>query len=108
MEKLKEVAYRRGVEMEIELETLGSAKERRAFENKLREIDLGYLNIDTHLANLESDEILKRLLLAQTKCCIRLYMIEAYDLSSRDNGSPSDPYLYITCNSKIYNERDNY
>ena len=35
-------------------------------------------------------------------------MVEAFDLASRDNGSPSDPYLYITCNNKIVNERDNY
>jgi Ca2+-dependent lipid-binding protein len=35
-------------------------------------------------------------------------MIAGFDLSSRDNGSPSDPYLYLTCNNKIYNERVNY
>jgi len=29
-------------------------------------------------------------------------------LSSRDNGSPSDPYLYLQCNKKIVNERANY
>jgi len=60
------------------------------------------------LANLESDEILKRALLASTKCLIRLYMIEAFDLSSRDSGSASDPYLYLTCNDKVYNEREFY
>jgi len=35
-------------------------------------------------------------------------MISAYDLSARDIGSPSDPYLYITCNNTIVNERENY
>lgn len=35
-------------------------------------------------------------------------MISAYDLASRDNNSPSDPYLYLTLGNKIYNERDNY
>jgi len=35
-------------------------------------------------------------------------MVEAYDLSSRDNGSESDPYLKITCNDKVVSERDNY
>ena len=35
-------------------------------------------------------------------------MISGFDLSSRDNGSASDPYLKITCNDKTYNERDNY
>jgi len=82
--------------------------ERKMLEKKLRDINLGHLNISTHLANLHSDEILKRLLLAQAKCCIRLYMISAFDLASRDVGSASDPYLYIKCNNKIYNERENY
>lgn len=57
---------------------------------------------------MQSDEHMKAALLAQQKCTIRLYMIEAYELASRDIDSPSDPYLYITCNSTIVNERDNY
>lgn len=81
---------------------------RKAFERKLIQMNLGHLNISKHLAHFEQDEILKRLLLAKAKCCIRLYMISAHNLSQRDNDSPSDPYLYITCNNKIYNERDNY
>lgn len=39
---------------------------------------------------------------------MRLYVIEAFNLSSRDNGSASDPYLWIRCNDKVVNERDNY
>mmetsp|Transcript_15455 Transcript_15455/g.26147 ORF Transcript_15455/g.26147 Transcript_15455/m.26147 type:complete len:262 (+) Transcript_15455:392-1177(+) len=97
-----------GKEILFKIEQLSDAMERRKFESELRKIDLSHLNITKHLANLESDEILKRSLLAQTKCIVRLYMISAYDLSSRDNGSPSDPYLYLTCNNKIYNERSNY
>ena len=69
---------------------------------------MAHLEITKHLANLESDNILKRALLAQTKCLVRLYCISAYDLASRDNDSPSDPYLKIECNGKIYDERDNY
>ena len=60
------------------------------------------------MASLESDENLKRALLAQVKCTVRVYVIEAFDLASRDIGSPSDPYLYIQCNRKIFNERNNY
>jgi Ca2+-dependent lipid-binding protein len=81
---------------------------RKKLDYDFRGIDVAHLNITKHLCNLESDEILKRSLLAQTKCIVRLYVVSAYDLSSRDNGSPSDPYLYITCNNKVYNERDNY
>lgn len=82
--------------------------ERRKLEARLRKLDVAHLDIGTHIANLESDEILKRTLLAQTKCIVRLYMISAFDLASRDVGSASDPYLYLTCNNKVYNERDSY
>ena len=39
---------------------------------------------------------------------VTVYIIEAFNLSSRDNGSPSDPYLYLTCNGKTINERQYY
>ena len=58
-------------------------------------LGIGHLNITQHLANLESDETLKRLLMASTKCAVRVYMLDAYDLASRDNGSFSDPYLIV-------------
>ena len=48
------------------------------------------------------------MLLQSTKCIVRVYMIGAFNLSSRDNGSESDPYLIISCGNRIYNERDNY
>jgi Ca2+-dependent lipid-binding protein len=47
-------------------------------------------------------------LLAQNKCLVRLYVISAYDLSSRDNDSPSDPYLNIVIGYKVFNDRVNY
>ena len=48
------------------------------------------------------------MLLSQQKCLIRLYLISAFNLSSRDNGSESDPYFIVSCGSKVYNERDSY
>ena len=46
--------------------------------------------------------------MAKCRTIVRLYAIKAFNLSSRDNGSASDPYLYIKCNEKVYNERNNY
>ena len=74
---------------------MSSPEVRKQFELKLREIQCDHLHIANHLANLESDEILKKALLAQIKCTIRIYVISAFDLASRDIGSPSDPYLYM-------------
>lgn len=74
----------------------------------MRELDIEHLNITKYLTDLQSDVILKTMLNSQEKCIVRLYVLDAFNLSSRDNGSPSDPYLYITCNDTIINERDEY
>ena len=50
--------------LDIDVEALGSPEDRKAFDLKLRRLDVSHLNITKHLANLESDEILKRSLLA--------------------------------------------
>lgn len=57
---------------------------------------------------IESDEILKRVLLKTCKMIVRVYMIEGCDLASRDIGSYSDPYLKLRCGEKVFNERKNY
>lgn len=88
--------------------TLGNAMARKRFEVSLRKLNVAHLDITKHLVNLESDAILKRQLMASNACVVRLYAISAFNLSSRDNGSASDPYLYLQCNEKTYNERDNY
>lgn len=94
--------------LEFNLEMLDSAEGRQQFRNMTTEIGVNHLNVVKHLADLESDETLKRLLLSETKAIVRLYMISGFDLASRDNGSFSDPYLIVQCGKKIYNERENY
>ena len=44
----------------------------------------------------------------QTEAVVVLYVLEGYDFASRDIGSPSDSYLYITCDTFTYNGRDEY
>ena len=92
----------------IDPEKLSSVEERREFKTLMRQLNVSHLKVTNHLTNLKSDDILKQQLRVKVKCIIRLYMIEAINLAMRDIGSPSDPYLYITCNEKVYNERDNY
>lgn len=43
-----------------------------------------------------------------TKTVVRLYMVSAFDLASRDNGGESDPFLIIKLGDKVYNDRVNY
>jgi len=35
-------------------------------------------------------------------------MISAYDLSAKDNDSPSDPFCVISLGDKVFNEREFY
>jgi hypothetical protein len=44
------------------------------------------------------------MLLKSVKMVVRIYMIEGFDLASRDIGGYSDPYLILKCGKKIYNE----
>ena len=71
-------------------------------------LGVSHLKITKHLADLESDETLKRLLMASTKCIVRVYIIDAFNLSSRDNGSDSDPYLVVSMGNRVYNLRNEY
>jgi hypothetical protein len=67
-----------------------------------------HLGLTKLLANAEKEEILRRKLLVPQKCVIRIYMIDARNLASRDIGSPSDPYLMLTIGKKLYSERNDY
>lgn len=97
-----------GVPIHVKMERIDSMEGRQWFQTQLNKMGAGHLNITQHVADLESDETLKRMLMKQTKCIVRCYMISAYDLASRDNGSFSDPYLIINLGNKTYNERSSY
>ena len=39
---------------------------------------------------------------------VRLYVLEGFDFTSRDFGSFSDPYMKVSCGSKVFSEREKY
>jgi len=107
--KLNQISLKkRNKQLDFSLEKMDTFEGRVLFDRDLESIGVGHLNITKQLADLESDETMKRLLLSQAKAIVRVYMISAYNLSSRDNGSESDPYLIMNVGNKTYNERDNY
>jgi hypothetical protein len=97
---------KRGQPIEFNLDKLDSQEGRMKFRLQMEQLGVAHLNITKHLSNMQTGDTLKRLLLGKNKCIVRLYVISAYDLSSRDNGSDSDPYLNITLGNKTINERD--
>jgi hypothetical protein len=52
----------------------------------LEPLSVNHLKIVEKLADIESDVILKRMLLRKSKMIVRVYMIEGFDLASRDLG----------------------
>ncbi len=44
----------------------------------------------------------------QTKCKVRLYVLEGFNFAKRDLFSESDPFLILKCGKTEFNERQNY
>jgi hypothetical protein len=106
---IKDIAKAKDIhDMDLELADLVTAEDRKKFKLQMRALSLEQYDIMRHVANIQSEDILKRQLLESNKCIVRLYVIDAYNLRSLDNGSASHPYLYIKSNDKIFKERSNY
>ena len=78
------------------------------FKLRLEKIGIDNPTLIEFMKDTSQDEIIKKQLLTQTDCKIELYMLEGFDLASRDIGSFSDPYLIVRCGKKEFSERDNY
>jgi Ca2+-dependent lipid-binding protein len=66
------------------------------------------LNVVEKLADIESDIILKRMLVKTEQMVVRIYMIEGCELASRDIGGFSDPYIILRLGDKKISDRKNY
>lgn len=72
-------------------------------------LKIKHLNILKTITDVQSDEIIKRLLISETKTLMRVFIVGAYGLAQRDNDSDSDPFTILQLgNIKTYNERENY
>jgi Ca2+-dependent lipid-binding protein len=106
---LKQLAKNRKIEdFNLDLEKLDTMEGRLELRQSLEPLQVNHLGIVKKLADIESDMILKRMLLKTSKMVVRVYMIEGFDLASRDIGGFSDPYLILKCGKKVYNDRKNY
>ena len=81
---------------------------REKFRAKMVQLNCEKLQISKHLVKLDYNDQLTRMMLKVTKCVVRVYILNAYDLMSKDNGSASDPYLKLKMNKTEFDERKNY
>jgi len=106
---LKDLAKARDLpEFDLNLEVLETMEGRQNMKVSMEPLGVGHLGIVNILADIESDEILKRMLLRTSKMVVRIYMISGFDLASRDMGGFSDPYLILKLGKKKFDERKNY
>ena len=95
-------------DFKLNLDELETIEGREKIEDQLEPLGIRHLKITKILADIQSDEILQKLLLKSAECVVRVYMINAYDLASRDIGGFSDPYIKISCGDQVFDERENY
>jgi hypothetical protein len=108
-ESLQALADSRGIKnFVLDLDKLETIEGREEIEEEMAPMAIRHLKITKVLADIQSDVILQKLLLTQSECIVRVYMISAYDLASRDIGGASDPYVKISCDTAEFSERNNY
>ena len=108
-DNLAKLAESRGIKnFDLDLDKLETIEGREELEMQMEPFGIRHLRITKILADIQSDVILQRLLLTQTKCVVRAYFVSAYDLASRDVGGFSDPYIKIRCGEDVFDERANY
>jgi hypothetical protein len=88
--------------------TILNAEGRSLFKGLMREMKLSHLQILRKVVDVQSDEIIKRLLMQETKNNVRVYMIRAFNLAERDNDSPSDPYVKVILGEDVRDDRENW
>jgi len=99
---------RTGKDIKIDERKLQTQEGRVKFHYAMEKLGVGYLNIQQYIAVVDHTENLRRMLLKETKCIVRVYMLDGINMVSRDSGSDSDPYLIVKLGKKAFNERENY
>ena len=74
----------------------------------MRSMRLTHLQILRKVVDVQSDEIIKRLLMQETKTNVRVYVVRAFNLAARDSDSPSDPYVKVILGDEVRDDRDNH
>lgn len=88
--------------------TILNQEGRGEFKNMIRSMKLTHLQILRTVVDVQSDEIIKRLLMQEARANVRVYVVRAFNLAARDNDSPSDPYVKVILGDVVHDDRDNY
>jgi hypothetical protein len=87
---------------------LDTSSGRIKFRTLMVQMQVHHLRITKILLEMNQKEILKRYLISQKQSVIHVYILNCYNLASRDIGSESDPYLKCVLGNDEFNDRENY
>ena len=106
MEEMYALKYGRG--SDIDFDDLEHIENKKKLKKLVIDSQLEYLDIVNILSAQDRYSTMSKKLLVPTKCILRVYIIEAFGLPDKDNGSGSDPYLVLKLGGKRINDRDNH
>ena len=99
---------RYGRHCEIDFDDMEHVDNIKQVKKLLFDVGLTDLHLIKHLNSTDYYSRMSKALLVPTKCIVRVYIVEAFGLPSKDAGGDSDPYLIVKLGKKKINDRDNY
>ena len=108
MKALESTRSNKTFDFSAKASTVLNAEGRATFKELMRAMKLTHLQIIRKIVDVQSDEIIKRLLMQEQKCDVRVYVVRAYNLAARDNDSPSDPYIKVSLGDSVFDCRDDH
>lgn len=108
MKALESTRSNKTFDFSAKASTVLNAEGRATFKELMRAMKLTHLQIIRKIVDVQSDEIIKRLLMQEQKCDVRLYVVRAYNLAARDNDSASDPYIKVSLGDSVFDCRDDH
>ena len=94
--------------LDFDLAKVTSRTERIKLRNILLQMGINNQQIINFLHEFSYSQMLRSQFSAVKNCHVRLYLIECFDLASRDIGSFSDPYYVVSCGKKTQDNKQNF
>lgn len=95
-----------GKDLDLDLSFLVQMQKKLKLQKSLIEMEAFTPNIIEFLQEWGYNCMMKSAFVNVKECTVRLYLLEAFDLASRDIGSFSDPYYRVTCGKTTKCNRD--
>lgn len=97
-----------GVRHTFDLSVVDNEEAKVGFEEKLAKMDNRMPMLVTFLQDVALSTQIKEALSRKTEAIVHVYLIQGYEFASRDIGSPSDPFILVTCGDQTEGSADDY